>query len=92
MLQRRASAWTVLLSALALTSCAAAPPPVPHVVLKDRPPIPESLLTCDEAPAPPDALASDADLMRYAGAVWDAWADCYDKLADLLARQREGQR
>lgn len=85
----RATAPTVLLSVLALTSCGSAPPPVPEVVLRDRPAIPEELLTCQDAPVIPVAVETDDQVTRLLAALWDAWADCHDKLAGVLARQRE---
>ena len=89
MSRRPVHASTALLCALALTSCAAAPPTAPAVALKDRPPIPVDLLTCTAAPPVPDLLPDDAALALLMAGIWDAWADCHDKLGQILDWQQE---
>jgi hypothetical protein len=69
----------VIASAALLTACAGGPVTQLQV---ERQRVPASLLTCADAPTPPDA-ALQSEVARYIVDLYDAHGDCRGKLGAL---------
>lgn len=68
---------------LPLLFCVACGPQIQADRLIDRPPPPATLLQCQDEPAPPEVLGSDAVLFDWVEAIRVAGDDCRGKLRAL---------
>lgn len=71
------TALWLLCCAILLSACTGTPKTQVKVI---KPEIPESLLSCDSAPAYPGADMTQRDVAKWAAGIWYAWQDCRSKL------------
>jgi len=85
MRQKSKTVLSLLSCAILLTGCGTSLIPPPEVITEikvEKTKVPESLLTCPSAPAPP-AANSQRDVALYILDLWDAGEECRTKLQEV---------